>query len=151
MSTYQTTYAEKQAIGLPGQVPTTEPGADVSRTVESAAGIAFGQPAFRGSADNTVKVYAAGAVFLGIAKLTPAVPADTVNPDKYPQNFTGAFRVTGPMYVVAGGNVAAGGKVYWDSATGKYVADNTKVEIPATVFDTSGAANDVVKIVLKDR
>lgn len=151
MSTYQTTYAEKPGIGLPGQVPTTEPGIDVSRTVESAAGIAFGQPAFRGAGDNGVKVYAANAVFLGIAKLTPAVPADAVNPDKFPQYFTGAFRVSGPVYVTAGGNVAAGGAVYWDSATGKYVADDTKVAIPDATFDTSGAANDVVKIVLKDR
>lgn len=52
MSTYQTTYTEAPAIGLPGQVANMELANIISRTIESAAGIAFGQPAFRGSGDH---------------------------------------------------------------------------------------------------
>ena len=56
MSTYQTTYSAAPAKGLPGQVANEEKCNKVSRTVESAAGIGFGQPAFRGSGDHGVVV-----------------------------------------------------------------------------------------------
>jgi hypothetical protein len=54
MATFQTTYSEVPAIGLPGQLANTELSNVISRTVESAAGIAFGQPAYRGSGDHGV-------------------------------------------------------------------------------------------------
>lgn len=54
MATYQTTYSAAPAKGLPGQIANEEKCNKVSRTVESAAGIAFGQPAFRGSGDHGV-------------------------------------------------------------------------------------------------
>lgn len=54
MSTYQTTYGNAPAKGLPGQIANSELANVISRTVESAAGIAFGQPGFRGSADHGV-------------------------------------------------------------------------------------------------
>lgn len=54
MATYQTTYSASPAKGLPGQIANEEKCNKVSRTVESAAGIAFGQPAFRGAADHGV-------------------------------------------------------------------------------------------------
>ena len=56
----QTSYTSVQAKGLPGQVANEELSNRISRTVESAAGIAFGQPAFRGSGDHGV---VAGAAF----------------------------------------------------------------------------------------
>lgn len=54
MATYQTTYGNAPAKGLPGQVANEENINKVSRTVESAAGIEFGQPAFRGAGDHGV-------------------------------------------------------------------------------------------------
>lgn len=59
MATYQTTYTAAPAKGLPGQIANEEKCNKVSRTVESAAGIAFGQPAFRGSGDHGAVVGAA--------------------------------------------------------------------------------------------
>lgn len=60
MGTYQTDYSAKgPARGLPGMVASEEKINKVSRTVESAAGIEFGQPAFRGVNDNGVVVGAA--------------------------------------------------------------------------------------------
>jgi hypothetical protein len=64
MATYQTTYGSAPAKGLPGQVANEEKCNKVSRTVETAAGIAFGQPAFRGSGDHGV---IAGATFAATA------------------------------------------------------------------------------------
>lgn len=60
MAFAQTTYGTAPAIGLPGLIANAELSNRVSREVESAAGIAFGQPAFRGSADHGVIV---GATF----------------------------------------------------------------------------------------
>lgn len=54
MATYQTTYSAAPAKGLPGQIANEEKCNKISRTVESSAGIGFGQPAFRGSGDHGV-------------------------------------------------------------------------------------------------
>jgi len=54
MATYQTTYGNAPAKGLPGLVANAELCNKISRTVESAAGIEFGQPAYRGSGDHGV-------------------------------------------------------------------------------------------------
>lgn len=56
MATYQTTYGNAPAKGLPGQVANEEKCNKISRTVESSAGIGFGQPAFRGAGDHGVAV-----------------------------------------------------------------------------------------------
>lgn len=86
MATYQTTYGNAPAKGLPGQIANEEKCNKISRTVESAAGIAFGQPAFRGSGDHGVVVGAAfaatavgaadaGNVGAGAISASPAVAA----------------------------------------------------------------------------
>jgi hypothetical protein len=72
MSTYQTSYSARPAKGLPGQVANSELANIISRTVESAAGIEFGQPAFRGSGDHGVIV---GAAFAATAVGAAGVPA----------------------------------------------------------------------------
>jgi hypothetical protein len=54
MAPYQTNYTNAPAKGLPGQVANEEKCNKVSRTVESAVGIGFGQPAFRGVGDHGV-------------------------------------------------------------------------------------------------
>ena len=51
MATFQTTYTEAPAIGLPGQVANTELLNKISRVVESATALEFGQPAYRGTDD----------------------------------------------------------------------------------------------------
>jgi hypothetical protein len=71
MGTYQTTYPDAPAIGLPGQIANEECCNTVSREVESAAGIEFGQPAFRGSADH--------GVVAGAAQALTATPGATVS------------------------------------------------------------------------
>lgn len=75
MSAYQTAYDNKRVIGLPGQIASEEKSNRISRTVESAAGIAFGQPAFRGAGDNGVVV---GATF-GATGSGAAVAGNTGN------------------------------------------------------------------------
>lgn len=54
MTNLQSTYRTALRKGMPGQIANSELSNRISRTVESAAGIAFGQPAFRGSGDHGV-------------------------------------------------------------------------------------------------
>lgn len=87
MSTYQTSYTSAPAKGLPGQIANEEQVNKISRTVESAAGIEFGQPAFRGAGDHGVVVggtfaatsvgsaAASGNVGTGVITAAPAVVA----------------------------------------------------------------------------
>ena len=87
MATYQTTYSNAPAKGLAGQVANAENCNKISRTVESSAGIGFGQPAFRGSGDHGVVVggtfdatgagsaAASGNVGTGTITASPAVAA----------------------------------------------------------------------------
>jgi hypothetical protein len=243
MATYQTDYTEAPAIGLPGQVANEELANIISRTVESADGIDFGQPAFQGAGDHGVvaggatagtavatakgtntgngtfgaitvaapaqagayvvsfdaattftvsdpegveighgstgtafsagglgftitaggTAFAAGdafdvtvtltanAGFIGIAKLTPAVPANASKPDTYPQYFTGAFVNEGQVFVTAGATVKPRDPVFWNPATKRYTNDNSHVEIPDAQFDTSGSDGGIVEISLKNR
>src|SRR5688500_8013286 len=52
MAEYQTSFGTTFAAGVVGMRCNTEPENVISRTVESAAGIVWGQPAFRGSDDH---------------------------------------------------------------------------------------------------
>jgi len=122
MGTYQTDYSTAPAKGLPGQIANSELANTVSRTVESAAGIGFGQPAFRGSGDHGVVVggtFAAtgagseGPANVGTGTITdaPAVAAGA-KAGRYVIQLLGTsatapFRVEDPDGVVVGeGNVA---------------------------------------------
>lgn len=122
MTAYQTAYTNAPAKGLPGQVANMELSNRISRTVESAAGIEFGQPAFRGSGDHGVIVggtfAATGAGSEGPANVGTGTITDTptvgagAKAGRYviqllATGATAAFRVEDPDGVVVGeGNVA---------------------------------------------
>lgn len=122
MATYQTTYGNAPAKGLPGQIANEEKCNKVSRTVETAAGIAFGQPAFRGAGDHGVVAggtFAAtgagseGAANVGTGTITDApTVAAGAKAGRYVIQLLGTsatapFRVEDPDGVFVGeGNVA---------------------------------------------
>lgn len=158
MPAYQTDYGVLPAKGLKGQVANEEAHNHPSRTVQGAAGIKFGAPAQRGTLDHTVAPFAAGGKFFGLAVMTMAVPPVATGStlvDGYPQDFTGAFMTDGQMFVEAGGVVAAGDPVYYNTVTDQYVAaagTNIVGPIPAAFFDTSAtAAGQMVEVSLKHR
>ena len=117
MATYQTDYGTTPAKGLPGQIANEEKCNKVSRTVESAAGIEFGQPAFRGAGDHGVVVGAAfaatavgaadpGNVGAGAITASPAVVAPAKQGAykvvQIAGGATGAFAVYDPDGVFVG-------------------------------------------------
>lgn len=155
MSTYQTTYAEKQAIGIHGQVANAELSNRISRTIETAA-VPFGAPVQRGAADHGAVAFSTGD-FLGIAILNPAVPGNVATastPDQYPVGFTAAILTKGQMYVTAGATVVQGDAVYYNTVTKRYVpASGTNIVGPLTgcFFDTGGANGAIVEISVANR
>jgi len=154
MATYQTTYSEAPAKGLPGQIANAELANVVSRTVESAAGIAFGQPAFRGSGDHGVILggtfaatgaSAAGADNTGNGTMGAITVTAGAKAGVYTLEITGAasnagaFRVTDPDGVfINDGDVAAafssGGLAFTlaDGATDFVVGDTFAITVTYT-------------------
>ncbi len=78
MSNLQPSYRTALRKALPGQIANSELSNIISRTVESAAGIAFGQPAFRGSGDHGVIVGATFAATVTGAAGSTAPAAATI-------------------------------------------------------------------------
>lgn len=145
MSTYQTTYSDAPAKGLPGQIANEEKCNKISRTVESSAGIGFGQPAFRGSGDHGVVVggtFAAtgagseGAANVGTGTITDApTVAAGAKAGRYviqllATSSTAAFRIEDPDGAYVGeGNVATefvgGGLTFTISNAGTMTVGDT--------------------------
>lgn len=156
MAVAQSTYSASPAIGLPGAIANEETFNSISRIVETAGGLNFGQPAARSATaanENSCRLMVSGAAFLGIAILNRAVPADADDPDNYPQYFAAALLTQGTIFVTAGATVEPGDDVYWDSATGKYGTSSggTNVAIPDARFETNGGDGDVVIVSLGNR
>ena len=139
MANYQTTYSNAPAKGLPGQIANEEKCNKVSRTVESSAGIAFGQPAFRGSGDHGVVKgatfaatgagsAAAGNVGTGTITAEPAITAGA-KPGRYTIVLTGTSS-TAPYIVYDPDGVVAG--------VGKVATANTTIP-GITTFTISNA------------
>lgn len=156
MAIAQSTYSNSPAIGLPGQIANEELANIISKIVETSDGINFGQPAARSATaakENSCRLMASGAVFLGIAVLNRAVAADADDPDNYAQYATAALMTQGSIFVTAGATVVPGDDVYWDSATGKYGTSSggTNIAIPGARFETNGGNGDIVMISLGNR
>lgn len=157
MAIAQSTYGTAPAVGLPGQIANEELANIISRAVETSGGINFGQPAARSATaanENSCRLMASGAVFLGIAVLSRAVPADADDPDNYPESTMAALMTQGTIFVTAGGTVAPGDDVTWNTSTGRYstaAADGSNLAIPGARFETNGGNGDIVIVSLGNR
>ena len=156
MAIAQSNYSNAPAIGLPGQIANEELANIISRTVETAGGLNFGQPAARSATaanENSCRLMASGASFLGIAVLNRAVAPDASDPDNYPQYASAALLAQGTICVTAGEAVVPGDDVYWNSASGKFTTTSggSNVAIPNARFETNGGDGDVVVISVGNR
>lgn len=157
MAIAQTNYGSAPAIGLPGAIANEELANVISRTIETAGGINFGQPAARSATaanEHSCRLMVSGAVFLGLAVLNRAVAPDADDPDNYPRYSQAALMTQGNMFVVAGGAVAPGDDVTWNTSTGRYsttAADGTNLAIPGARFETNGGNGDIVEISIGNR
>lgn len=144
--THQTSYDETPKAGRAGDLVSGENFNSISRTVETAAGIGFGEPVARGAADKGCIAFAANTDFLGITRRNKS--ASPEDGDKYVQYRSAAIVDDGPIYGKAGVAVTAGGNVFWHIADKEYVAAAGAgvVEVPGCEYDTSANADEIVAI-----
>ena len=143
----QTTYADRMDAGRPGAIVNTEPQTLISRTVETADGIAFGAPAAQGSADKGIIATEAGVTaILGVVVRERSTNPETGG-DKFAEKDSARLMTKGVIWVTAGEAVAAGDAAYVTVADGTFKKTATgNVAIPNARFDTSGASGALVQL-----
>lgn len=113
MAELQTTYSDNLAKGYPGMVANGETSNRISRTCETAAGIGFGQPVYRGTGDHGCTLTVGTlATFLGwsIAQHGQALLAGQ-DADEYQQYDTVGILTSGAIFVNVKGAVTDGAAI----------------------------------------
>jgi hypothetical protein len=156
MAVVQDTYSAAPAKGFPGMVANMEPSNRISRTVEDAAGVAFGAPVYRGVGDHgCTGTVGTALTFLGFVIAEPGTPVlpGGVAADIVPQYASAAIMTDGCLYVTAGaGGVVDGGIVTIGAGASladgisDTAADATHILAPGWVFDETAAAGAIVRI-----
>jgi hypothetical protein len=144
--TIQSTYKTDYDRGFPGMVANGEKSNRISRTVEDAAGIAFGKAAFRGAGDHGITATPAAGTFMGITIADAGImPTLTTAADIYPQYATAGLLDEGEIFVLAGVNVADGDPVYVTSA-GVFTNVSTSNTAITAKFDETVSSGGVVRL-----
>ena len=146
MPTVQNTYTTQSAARA-GMIANMEEAINlISRTVETAAGIAFGKIVQRGADDDGCKAIGDGSAtkYLGITVRTAS--RDANNPDLFAQYESARIATKGVVWVTAGASVAAGDPVYYTSAGVITNASSGNTLVPNAAFDSTAASGDLVKV-----
>lgn len=109
MPTVQSTYADNIPAAYAGALANQEPRVLISRTVEDAAGIAFGLTAKQGTADKGCVVGISGKI-LGVMVRDQSV--DPANPSIFAENDNARIMTKGVIWVVNSGGCVAGDIVH---------------------------------------
>lgn len=156
MAVVQDVYSDTPAKGFPGMVSNMEASNRISRTVEDAAGLAFGAAAFRGTGDRGCTGVASDAAgfhgFVIADHGQPLLAGGTA--DRIPQYESAAIMTTGAIYVTVGtGGVADGQAVTIGKGAGladgisAIAADATHIAATGWEFDETVAAGGICRIV----
>lgn len=146
----QSTYSATQRPGLPGHVADQRAAVMRSVTVEAVGGLGFGLPVFQGTLDEAgrVKINADTITdFLGVSVRDRSV----MEGDGYKQYESARVMQTGPIWVTAAVQVAAGDPVAVTSAgVWSNVAGTDGLVIPDARWDTSTVGtNKLARIHIK--
>lgn len=137
-------YKSQPDVGVAGSIATTENRDIKSRTVEDAAGIAFGLAVAQGANDKGIRAVKAGDTkFVGITALDLSSPGDS----KFLQWESARILKKGVIWVQVTEDVKAGDDVAVDLATGKFNKSGAKY--PNARFETSGVAGGLAQVELK--
>lgn len=139
-------YRTDPQVAFEGMIADQTPATIVSRTVETAA-VSFGKCVKQGTADAGVEGVETGdTAILGIAVRNQGVDGNSV--DAYPVGETAAVLLKGAIWVKAGATVAAGDPVHVtvDGSVFGTGAGAGKVAISGATYETSGAANALVRV-----
>jgi hypothetical protein len=154
MAIAQSTYSDDLAAGYAGMVANGETSNRITRTVETAAGIAFGRPVYRGTGDHgCTSTVGTLATFLGWTIATSALgPIAGQDADEYQQYDNAAIITSGAIFVICTGNVTDGAAVTVGTGggaaddIGATAADATHIAT-GWVFDQTVTGGGLVRIV----
>lgn len=147
MAILQSTYTDQVAPGYPGLVVNAETRNIISRTIEDAAGVAFGKAIFRGTGDHGCTATPTAGKLYGISRdheTLALLPGNTA--DVYPQTATVPIVTMGVIWVTAGATVAQGDQAYVTSAGAFTNSASGNVILPGWFFDTAAASGSLVKL-----
>lgn len=137
-------YKSQPDVGVAGSIATTENSDIKSRTVEDAAGIAFGLAVAQGVNDKGIRAVKTGDTkFVGITALDLSSRDDS----KFLQYESARILKKGVIWVGVTEDVKAGDDVAVDLATGKFNKSGAKY--PNARFETSGVAGGLAQVELK--
>ena len=137
-------YKSQPDLGVAGSIATTENCDIKSRTVEDAAGIAFGLAVAQGANDKGIRAVKAGDTkFVGITALDLSSRDDA----KFVQHESARILKKGVIWVEVTEAVKAGDDVAVDLATGKFNKSGAKY--PNARFETSAVVGGLAQVELK--
>jgi hypothetical protein len=145
--------------GYAGQVPDGSLAVRRSRTVENAAGIAWGAPVAQGASDGCVPFDGTHTQFLGIAEKQPMHPIQS-GVAKYAQYDSASVIQEGPVFILAGEDARDGdellvlvdgeGVVTWGASKGGAANGSTRFNTPGTcTYEGAASAGQIAKVVLR--
>lgn len=120
--TIQSTYADDYTKGFPGLIANGETSNRISRTVETAAGIGFGVPVYRGTGDHgctsTVGTLATfyGWTIADVGQVPATIGGDV---DEYSQYATAGILTGGAIYITVTGAVTDGAAITVGTGVGE--------------------------------
>lgn len=149
MAINQDAYLDSLAYAYPGMVANGETSNRPSRTIEDAAGIAFGKAAFRGVGDHGITGTPAAGVgaFMGITIAHEAIgflAGQTA--DVFPQYANVALMTEGVIWITAGAAVADGDQVYVASAGAFTNVSTSNTILTGWFFDDTVASGSLARI-----
>lgn len=118
--TTQTSYLERQAKGFAGQVASMRAYDSITRSCETAAGLAFGIAVGRGSNDHGVVIGGALGLFKGATIRDVTLMGS--QSDKYVQYQNVAILTEGEIWVQVTGTPGPGDPVHYSATTGVFAA-----------------------------
>lgn len=137
-------YKSQPDVGVAGSIATTENRDIKSRTVEDAAGIAFGLAVAQGVDDKGIRAVKTGDTkFVGITALDLSIRDD----GKFLQYDSARILRKGVIWVEVTEDVKAGDDAAVDLATGKFNKSGAKY--PNARFETSAVAGKLAQVELK--
>lgn len=137
-------YKSEPDVGVAGSIATTENRDIKSRTVEDAAGIAFGLAVAQGVDDKGIRAVKTGDTkFVGIT----ALDLSSRESGKFLQYKSARILKKGVIWVEVTEDVKAGDDAAVDLATGKFNKSGAKY--PNARFETSAVAGKLAQVELK--
>nr|WP_313974106.1 hypothetical protein [uncultured Psychrobacter sp.] len=139
-------YKAEQDAGIAGAIVNTENKNIISRTVEDAAGIAFGLAVAQGTNDKGIRAVTTGDTgFVGITVLDRTA-GDLIN-GKFVQYESARVLEEGVIWVEVTAAVKAGDAAAVDLATGKF--NKAGAAMAGARFETSAASGGLAQLRLK--